>query len=239
MPQKYTNFARSTLASNIAAGDTTLAVSTSGDLFPVANTGATAITSTTTTDWFKAVLQNVAGVYEIVYVRTRTGGSNSFTNVVRGQDGTTALAWLAGDTVALRPVAADAEAYATQATTQTLSNKTIQAGVHTGVIDDTGSVRQGITAVAALDINCSLGNFFTKTINGNSTFTVSSVPTSRAYAFTLELTHTSGTVTWFAGVQWPNGTAPTLTTGKVHLFTFVTDDGGTTWRGASQINYSA
>jgi hypothetical protein len=38
-------------------------------------------------------------------------------------------------------------------------------------------------------------------------------------------------------VVWPGGAAPTLTTGKVHLFMFVTDDGGTTWRASSLINY--
>jgi hypothetical protein len=104
-------------------------------------------------------------------------------------------------------------------------------------LDVSGPQAANVTAVAALDINCSLGNFFTKTINANSTFTVSNVPASRSYSFTLELTHTSGTVTWFTGVTWPNSTAPTLTTGKVHLFMFVTDDGGTTWRGSSLINY--
>ena len=124
-------------------------------------------------------------------------------------------------------------------TTDTLTNKTVQGGIYTSTVDQTGSVRGGITAVAALDIDCSVGNYFTKIIAANSTFTVSNVPTSRAYAFTLELTHTSGTVTWFSGVQWPSGTAPTLTTGKVHLFTFVTDDSGTTWRGASQVNYNS
>lgn len=105
--------------------------------------------------------------------------------------------------------------------------------------DALGPVRGNITAVAALDIDCSAGNFFTKTINANSTFTFSNVPASRAFAFTLELTHTSGTVTWPTTVRWPGGTAPTLTTSRVHLFTFVTDDGGTNWRAASQTNYTA
>ena len=103
--------------------------------------------------------------------------------------------------------------------------------------DQLGPVRGNIVAVAALDIDCSLGNFFTKTINANSTFTFSNAPATRAFAFTLELTHTSGTVTWPASVKWPGDTAPTLTTGKTHLFTFVTDDGGTRWRGAAQTNY--
>jgi len=105
-------------------------------------------------------------------------------------------------------------------------------------LDLSGSYSQNIVAVAALDIDCSAGNYFTKTINANSTCTVSNVPASRAYAFTLELTHTSGTVTWFSGVEWPSGTAPTLTTGKTHLFMFVTDDGGTRWRASSLINYT-
>ena len=104
--------------------------------------------------------------------------------------------------------------------------------------DALGPVRGNITAVAALDIDCSLGNYFTKTINANSTFTFSNVPASRAFAFTLELTHTSGTVTWPTAVNWSGGTAPTLTTGKTHLFTFVTDDGGTRWRGVVQKDYT-
>ena len=107
----------------------------------------------------------------------------------------------------------------------------------TGAIYANGSYRGNITAVSALNIDCSAGNYFTKTIAASSTFTVSNVPASLAYAFTLELTHTSGTITWFSGVVWPSGTAPTLTTGKVHLFMFITDDGGTTWRASSLINY--
>jgi hypothetical protein len=105
-------------------------------------------------------------------------------------------------------------------------------------LDVAGTYAQTVVAVSALDIDCSTGNYFTKTINGASTFTVSNVPASRAYSFTLELTHTSGTITWFSGVEWPGGTAPTLTTGKTHLFLFVTDDGGTRWRASSLINYT-
>lgn len=97
---------------------------------------------------------------------------------------------------------------------------------------------RAVTAVAALDINCSLGNYFTKTIDANSTFTFSNVPAAgTAYTFTLEITHTSGTITWPTAVKWKSDTAPTLTTGKTHLFVFVTDDGGTRWRGASLVDY--
>lgn len=121
------------------------------------------------------------------------------------------------------------------------SNQRLGFGVATPAarVDIGGNQAINIVSVAALDIDCSAGNFFTKTINANSTFTFSNVPASRAFAFTLELIHTSGAVTWPGTVRWPNnGTAPTLTTGKVHLITFVTDDGGTNWRGAAQANYN-
>lgn len=122
--------------------------------------------------------------------------------------------------------------------TQTLTNKTLTSPELTTAPYVNGSYRGNVVAVSALDIDCSAGNYFTKTINGASTFTVSSVPASRSYSFTLELTHTSGAITWFSGVEWPGGTAPTLTTGKTHLFMFITDDGGTRWRASSLINYT-
>ena len=112
-------------------------------------------------------------------------------------------------------------------------------GNFTGTVDFDGNVTQAVQAVSVLDIDCSDGNYFTKTINANSTFTVSNVPASgTAYSFTLELTHTSGTFTWWSGLEWPAGTAPTLTAGKTHLFVFVTDDGGTRWRGAALADYT-
>ena len=101
-----------------------------------------------------------------------------------------------------------------------------------------GASTQSIVSIAASNIDCSLGNYFTDTINGNKTYTVSNVPSNRAYSFTLEVNNTSGTITWFSGVQWPGGTAPTLTTGKTHLFMFITDDNGSRWRASSLVNYT-
>ena len=104
-------------------------------------------------------------------------------------------------------------------------------------LDVTGTIAQNVVAMAALDVDCSAGNYFTKTINANSTFTFSNVPASRAFSFVLELTHTSGTVTWPASVKFPSDTSPTLTTGKTHLFVFETNDGGTRFRGAALVDY--
>ena len=116
-------------------------------------------------------------------------------------------------------------------------------GTFTGDVEFDGDIAAdgvytgAVTAVGALAIDCSSSNYFTKTINGNSTFTFTNVPATRAFGFTLELTHTSGTVTWPASVKFPADTAPTLTTGKTHIFVFVTDDGGTRFRGAALVDY--
>jgi len=104
--------------------------------------------------------------------------------------------------------------------------------------DLSGNYSQNVVSVAALNIDCSAGNYFTKTISANSTFTVSNVPSSRSYSFTLELTYTSGTISWFANLEWPASQAPTLTPGRTHLLMFITDDGGTRWRGASLVDYA-
>lgn len=150
-------------------------------------------------------------------------------NTTRSVDGSTTYTWTLADIGA---------GDVTTAGTQTLTNKTVSGGVYSGVVDVTGSARSSVVVVSALNVDCSLGNFFTKTISANSTFTFSNAPASKAYSFVLELTHTSGTVTWPASVRWPADTAPTLTAGKTHLFVFVTDDGGTTWRGASSVDYT-
>lgn len=92
--------------------------------------------------------------------------------------------------------------------------------------------------VNAADINCSLGVYFTKTVNGVITFTFSNPPASgKAYSFTLCVTHTSGSITWPASVKWVEGLLPSLTTGKKHQFIFTTNDGGVTWLGAGLANF--
>ena len=110
--------------------------------------------------------------------------------------------------------------------------------IHNGGAKLDGPYQQVSEAVSALDIDLSTGNFFTKTINGNSTFTFSNPPASGTVgSFMLELTHTSGTVTWPSSVKFPADTAPTLTTGKTHYFFFTTVNGGTRYRGASLVDY--
>lgn len=88
-------------------------------------------------------------------------------------------------------------------------------------------------AMAALNIDLTAGEYFTKTITGNSTLTVSNVPASGTVAsFILNLTNGGAyTVTWWSGVKWASGLAPQLTASGRDALGFYTYDGGTTWTG--------
>jgi hypothetical protein len=96
-----------------------------------------------------------------------------------------------------------------------------------------GSIQEHKTAIAASAIDMSLGNYFSKTISGTTTFTVSNVPaTGTAISFILDLTNGgSATVNWWTGVKWAGGTAPTLTSSGRDVLGFFTYDNGTTWNG--------
>ena len=103
----------------------------------------------------------------------------------------------------------------------------------------TGSQTSNISAMGANAVDCSAGNYFTKTITGATTFTFTNVPTGVAYTFTMEVTlNGSNAITWPGSVKWPADTAPTITDGKTQVFVFLTDDGGTRWRGSSLVDYT-
>ena len=103
----------------------------------------------------------------------------------------------------------------------------------------TGSQTSNISAMGANAVDCSAGNYFTKTITGATTFTFTNVPSGVAYTFTMEVTlNGSNAITWPAAVKWPADTPPTITDGKTQLFVFITDDGGTRWRGSSVVDYT-
>jgi hypothetical protein len=89
------------------------------------------------------------------------------------------------------------------------------------------------SAVAVSTIDCSLASVFSRTISGATSLLVSNVaPAGNVSSFILELTNGgSATVTWWAGIKWSNGAAPTLTAAGTDILGFYTRDGGVTWRG--------
>lgn len=124
--------------------------------------------------------------------------------------------------------------YVDTVSAQSLTNKTLLGSYVNG------QYLSNNVAIPALAIDCSLGNYFTKSISTNSTFTVSNVP-SQVYSMTVQLTTSSAAKpTWFANVYWPDNVNPsTSISNGVHLFMFVTNDGGTVWHGAALTNYTA
>jgi hypothetical protein len=119
-------------------------------------------------------------------------------------------------------------ASATSLTGTTQSTAIAWSGAQTFTV-----ARETRVAMGANDVNQASGNYFTKTISAITTFTVSSTPaTGTASSFILELTNGGAfAITWWAGVKWASGTAPTLTAAGVDILGFYTHDGGTTWRG--------
>jgi len=88
-------------------------------------------------------------------------------------------------------------------------------------------------ATVANNLNLLNGNYFTHTVSGATTFTVSNVPTSgTAVSLIFDITNGgSAVITWWANVKWGGGTAPTLTASGRDILGFYTYDNGTTWNG--------
>jgi hypothetical protein len=101
---------------------------------------------------------------------------------------------------------------------------------------DYGEVTNAIggTGGGTQDIDLTLGNSVSATVDTNAnTFTFSNPTASdEMCAFSLVLTNGgSQTVNWPGSVDWASATAPTLTSSGVDILVFITVDGGTIWHG--------
>ena len=191
----------------------------------------TAVTSVASGDYFPIVeaagttnKRVEIGVLDVRYTSAASGVAAQSTANTALASGNAALAD-AG--VAL---ASGNAALASAATTYAISG---------GVVS--GQFSQNIVSLGLYGsgINCDLGNYFTATLSGDTQVVITNPPASVAFGFTYEVDHQTGTITWPTEVEWPAATAPTLTTGKTHLFMFVTDDTGVTWRASSLIDYAS
>jgi hypothetical protein len=86
-----------------------------------------------------------------------------------------------------------------------------------------------ISGAQSLDL--SAANYFTMTITGSTTISVSNVPSGTwATGLILRIVNGGSNITWPAAFKFPGGTAPVLTTSGTDMLAMVTDDSGTTWR---------
>lgn len=95
----------------------------------------------------------------------------------------------------------------------------------------------GTTTTGTVTLNLALGrNFITNGATGNITLAFSNVPAiglfKVSYTFIQDATG-SRTLSFPASVEWAGGTAPTVTAAanSEDEFSFITRDGGTTWKG--------
>jgi hypothetical protein len=88
-----------------------------------------------------------------------------------------------------------------------------------------------------LTLNLNNGNIFSVLLNANIlTITISNIPSStHNISFTIIFTAdgTARAVNWPNTVIWPSGNAPSITStaGKIDVFSFTSNDGGSTWIG--------
>jgi hypothetical protein len=115
--------------------------------------------------------------------------------------------------------------------TQTLTNKTIEAGTFTNGYTEEVATANTSTAYT---IDLANGSVQILTLTGNCTFTFPTATAGKSFILLLRQDATgSRTVTWAASVKWPGGTAPTITStaSKQDIYSFVAD--GTNWYGAT------
>lgn len=95
------------------------------------------------------------------------------------------------------------------------------------------AMRETKTTTVSSNLNLANGNYFSHTVSGSTTFTVSNVPiTGTAVSLIFDITNGgSAAITWWANVKWPGGSAPTLTSLGRDVLGFYTYDNGTTWSG--------
>lgn len=113
---------------------------------------------------------------------------------------------------------------------QTLTNKTIEAGTFTNGYTEEVNTANTSTAYT---ISLADGSFQVLTLTGNATITMPTATAGKSFILLLKQDGTgSRTVTW-STVKWPGGTAPTVTStaSKQDIYSFFAD--GTNWYGTT------
>ena len=93
---------------------------------------------------------------------------------------------------------------------------------------------ENVGSISGSTLDLSSGNVFSHAPSGNVTYVFSNPPASgTAYGFTFKVTPSATvTVTWPSSVDWAGGSAPDApASGETDVFTFYTQDGGTTYYG--------
>jgi hypothetical protein len=114
--------------------------------------------------------------------------------------------------------------------TQTLTNKTVEAGTFTNGYTEEVATANTSTAYT---IDLAGGSVQILTLTGNCTFTFPTATAGQSFILLLKQDGTGGrTVTWPASVEWPSATAPTITSTASKLDKFVFTAADSNWYGS-------
>jgi hypothetical protein len=120
--------------------------------------------------------------------------------------------------------------YITLNGTQTLTNKTVEAGTFTNGYTEEVATANTSTAYT---IDLANGSVQILTLTGNCTFTFPTATAGQSFILLLKQDGTGGrTVTWPASVEWPGGTAPTITSTASKMDKLVFTAADSNWYGS-------
>jgi hypothetical protein len=164
-------------------------------------------------------ITSLTGLTTALTVGQGGSGAGTLTGILKGNG-----------TSAFTAVTAPSGAIVGTTDTQTLTNKTIEAGTFTNGYTEEVSTANTSTAYT---ISLADGSFQVLTLTGNATITMPTATAGRSFILLLKQDGTgSRTVTW-STVKWPGGTAPTVTStaSKQDIYSFFAD--GTNWYGTT------
>lgn len=192
--------------------------------------------TTTTTGTGNVTLSGTAPTGRVTF-NAAFGTGPRFGYVIQSSDESeweTGVGYLSASTTLVRETVSKSS-NANAAVNFSAGTKRVFATVIGTQLDGFTGLDSTVTAVSASTMDLAdNARYFTKTASGALTWAFSNVPASGAVVVLLELTNGgTGAQTWPASVKWPTATAPTLTASGVDVLGFITDDGGTSWRGVA------
>jgi len=220
MAQKFSNQAKgkSTTTITTAATSVTLVSDDNIALFPVANTGAlasAALFKASSSDWFKLVLKDDNG-FEVCYCGTHADGSTTFSDLLRGQDGTTPRQFSNSATVVLSFTADDADTFKEKVSSQN--------GKLTGA--RFGTMDLGNVTGTSTNIDLSAATKILMTVTGDFTLNFINPPAaSESRVNYLKMTNGGAhTISYPANSKFSGGSAPGLTAAGTDLLAVIYSD---------------
>ena len=221
----------STSASNAASSATAASTSASSAASSATAASTSANTATTKADQASTSASNAATSATQASTSASNAASSASTASTKATEASTSASPASTKASEAATSASTASTKASEASSSA-STATTKAG-EAAASASIAAAPPAINLASGNAIDCSAGEVFYKTVTGNTTFSRTNVkPSGQVTNIILELTNGGNyTISWWSGIKWQQGVAPTLTSGGTDILGFYSYDGGTTWRG--------